>query len=128
MLGVVIAYVVAKVLQRGSNDGMQIVATMLCAYGAYFIADVVHCSGIFATIASGIALRYFERSWITLTIAHEVTRFWDVAALVANVLVFFLVGAALHISIILREPAFVIATLVGVALSRIAVSGLLLPA
>jgi monovalent cation:H+ antiporter, CPA1 family len=42
--------------------------------------------------------------------------------------VFFLVGAALDPAIVIRDPVFVIATLVGVAVARVAVSGLLLPA
>lgn len=127
-IGVAFAFVVAAALRNRSNDAVQIVATMLCAYLAYFAADALHCSGIFATIASGIALRWFERKWISLRVAEDVNRFWDVIALVANALVFFLVGAALNIAIVLRDPAFVIATLVGVALARVALSALLLPA
>jgi len=119
---------VARLLRHNRSDVMQIVATLLCAYLTYFVAEALHCSGIAATIACGIALRYYERAWITLTIAEEVHRFWDVAALVANVLVFFLVGAALDVSTLMHEPAFVIATLAGVAVARFAVAGLLLPA
>ncbi len=111
-----------------SKASWQIVATLVCAYAAYFAAEHLHCSGIFATIATGIALRSFERRWISLTVAQDVNRFWDVAALVANVLVFFLVGAALDVTIVTRDPAFVVATLAGVLVARFAVAGLLLPA
>jgi CPA1 family monovalent cation:H+ antiporter len=127
LLGVLIAIFSARVL-RERTVAAQIVVTILCAYGSYFVAEELHCSGIFATIASGIALRYFERRWLSLTIAEDVNRFWDLSALVANVLVFFLVGAALRLSDVARDPLFVFATLVGVAFSRIAVAGLLLPA
>ena len=127
-IGIGLAFVVAALLRNRSSVQLQIVATIFCAYATYFAADYVHCSGIFATIVSGIALRWFERRWISLRVAEDVNRFWDVVALVANALVFFLVGAALDIPILLRAPAFVIATLVGVALARIAVSALLLPA
>ena len=127
-LGVAVAFGIAALLRNRGSARLQIVATMFCAYATYFAADYVHCSGIFATIASGIALRWFERRWISLRVAEDVDRFWDVVALVANALVFFLVGAALDIPILLHDPAFVLATLVGVALARIAVSALLLPA
>jgi Na+:H+ antiporter len=126
--GVAFAFLIAAALRNRDGVGLQIVATIVCAYGAYFAADQFHCSGIFATIASGIALRRFERQWISLRVAEDVNRFWDVGSLVANALVFFLVGAALDIAIVVRDPAFVIATLVGVALARVAVSALLLPA
>jgi monovalent cation:H+ antiporter, CPA1 family len=127
-IGIAIAFGIASLLRNRGNEALQIIATMFCAYVTYFVADWVHCSGIFATIASGIALRWFERRWISLRVAEDVNRFWDVGALVANALVFFLVGAALDIAIVIRDPAFVIATLVGVAIARVAVAGLLLPA
>ncbi len=127
ILGVVFASVLARAL-RGSHDvRVQIAATVLCAYGTYFAADELRLSGIFATIACGIALRYYERAWITLSIAEDVNRFWDVGALVANVLVFFLVGAALQIGRVTQEPVFVVACIVAVAVARIVVAGLLLP-
>lgn len=125
-LGIALAFATARLLRGNSNVNTQIVATLLCAYGAYFAADYLKLSGIFATIAFGIALRYFERSWITLSIAEEVNHFWDVAALVANVLVFFMVGAALQIGSVAREPVFAIACIVAVVIARAAVAGLLL--
>ncbi|HEV3195652.1 MAG TPA: cation:proton antiporter [Candidatus Cybelea sp.] len=126
-LGIGLAFAVARGL-RGSRDvRIQIAATILCAYGAYFAADYLRLSGIFATIACGIALRYFERAWITLSIAEDVNRFWDVGALAANVLVFFMVGAALQIGRVAQEPVFAVACIVAVAVARIVVAGFLLP-
>ncbi|MGA8534220.1 MAG: cation:proton antiporter [Candidatus Tumulicola sp.] len=127
VVGVAFAYVVARVLRRTNDVTLQILATAIVAYGAYFAADALSLSGIFATIAGGIAMRYYERRWIRLSIAGDVNRFWDLAALVANVLVFFLVGAALQPAELAREPVFVIAALVAVAVSRVVVAGLLLP-
>jgi CPA1 family monovalent cation:H+ antiporter len=127
VVGVAVAFVAAWMLRRRNHVMLQIAATAIVAYGSYFAADALTLSGIFATIAGGIALRYYERRWITLSIADDVNRFWDVAALLANVLVFFLVGAALQIGELTREPVFVIATLVAIALSRVVVAGLLLP-
>jgi CPA1 family monovalent cation:H+ antiporter len=126
-LGVGLGFLVASVLRRRADAWVQIPATVVCAYGAYFAADYLRLSGIFATIACGIALRYYERSWITLRIADDVNHFWDVAALLANVLVFFLVGAALQIGQVAREPVFAVACIVAIALARIVVAGLLLP-
>jgi CPA1 family monovalent cation:H+ antiporter len=126
-LGVAVAFVAARLLRYGRGAPIQILATMVCAYGSYFAADALQCSGIFATIACGIALRSFERRWISLEMAGDVERFWDLGALAANALVFFLVGAALDLSIVTHAPAFVVATIVGVALARFVVAGLLIP-
>ncbi|MFZ0682153.1 MAG: cation:proton antiporter [Candidatus Cybelea sp.] len=126
-LGVAIAFVTARVLRGRRRVRFQIAATVLCAYGAYFAADYLALSGIFATIAYGIALRYYERSWITLSIAEDVSRFWDVAALLANGLVFFMVGAGLQIARVAYEPVFTVACIAGVAVARFVVSAMLLP-
>jgi monovalent cation:H+ antiporter, CPA1 family len=126
-IGVALAFVVARLLRNVRGTGVQIVATIVCAYGSYFAADALQCSGIFATIACGISLRYFERAWISLQIARDVERAWDLGALAANALVFFLVGAALDLAIVTHDPTFVVATIVGVAIARFAVTALLLP-
>jgi CPA1 family monovalent cation:H+ antiporter len=104
----------------------QIAATILCAYGAYFLADYLRLSGIFAAIACGIALRRYERSWITLRIVADVERFWDIAAVLANALVFFMVGAALDIGRLAESPVFTLACIAGVTVARAAVSSMLL--
>ena len=85
VLGVATAFAVARSLRGSRNGSVQIAVTALGAYGVYFAADNLRLSGIFATIAFGIALRYYERSWITLRLVENVNHFWDVAALVANV-------------------------------------------
>ena len=126
-VGIALAYVVARALRRTNVAAVQIVATAVVAYGGYFIADAFALSGIFATIAGGIALRYYERRWISLSIADDVNHFWDLAALVANALVFFMVGAALQVGSVAREPAFIVTTLIAIALARVVVAGLLLP-
>ncbi|HYL26562.1 MAG TPA: cation:proton antiporter [Candidatus Nitrosotalea sp.] len=127
LLGIVVAFAAARLLRESKSAELQIAATLVGAYGVYFAADFFRLSGIFATIAFGIALRYYERSWITLRLADDVNRFWDIAALAANVLVFFMVGAALEIGRVAHQPAFTIACLVGVAVARIVVAGFLLP-
>jgi monovalent cation:H+ antiporter, CPA1 family len=126
LLGVLLAFGVARALRGTRGAQIQIAATILCAYGAYFAADYLRLSGILATIAFGIALRYYERAWLSLTIAEDVNRFWDVAALAANVLVFFMVGAALQIGRVAAAPAFTIACLAAIAVARIVVAGFLL--
>jgi CPA1 family monovalent cation:H+ antiporter len=125
--GIAIALIAALLLRRSRHAATQIAATLLCAYGVYFAADALHLSGVFATIAFGMALRYYERSWISLRVVDDVERFWDVAALAANVVVFFMAGAALQIGLVRREPAFTVACIAAVAAARVAVAWLLLP-
>lgn len=126
LLGVTVAFAAARILRNRANAPGQIIATAAGAYAAYFAADYAGLSGIFATIAFGIALRYYERRRIAPNIAADVGRFWDAAALIANALVFFMVGAALQIGRVTHEPTFVAACIAGVVVARVAL-GTLLP-
>lgn len=127
-IGIVVALLAASALRARTNATLQSIATVLCAYSAYFVAEHLGCSGLFATIACGIALRYYERSWVTLSIAEAVYACWGRGAFVANICVFFLVGAALDLREALAHPLFLIATLVGVVVARFAIALLLVPA
>ncbi len=84
------------------------------------------CSGIFRDDCVRDRAALLRAPWITLSIAEDVDRFWDVGALLANVFVFFLVGAALQIDAWRSEPAFTVACLVAIAVARVVVGGLLL--
>lgn len=128
VLGVGVGFIVARVLRGLGNAYVQIGASALCAYGVYFVADYVGASGLFATIAFGIALRYFERNWIAFVVADGVDRAWRVAAFLANAVVFFLVGASFVGGEVVREPVFVVTCIVAAALARFAVAELLRPA
>jgi monovalent cation:H+ antiporter, CPA1 family len=127
VVGIATASLVAAFLRNRNNAAVQIVATVISAYGSYFIADRFNASGIFATIACGIALRLYERAWITVTIAEDVERAWDVGAYVANVLVFFLAGAAFDVGSSARNPQFAVAGFAAVAFARVLLGTLLLP-
>ena len=75
-LGIAIAFLAARLLRGSDRARIQVAATIAGAYGAYFAADALALSGIFSTIAFGIAFRYLERSWITLRLAEDVGQFW----------------------------------------------------
>ena len=93
----------------------------------FCLADYFRLSGIFATIACGIALRRYERCWITLRIVGGCQRFWDVAAFLANALVFFMVGAASRSERLMASPVFTVACSSASRSFAGRVAGLLLP-
>lgn len=94
-IGIIVAYVAAFTLRRHISAPVQSFATLVGAYGSYFLADRLGLSGIFAVLTFGVALRELERHRISVQSAEGVERFWDVIAVIANVLLFFLIGAAI---------------------------------
>lgn len=128
LIGIALAVAIAHLLVRRNIAAIQIWATLGGAYAAYFAAEALHVSGIFAVVAFGVALREAERRTISVQAAEEVGRFWDVTALVANGCVFFLTGAAIQIARLAHEPYAAVAALAGVLAARLVLAYILTPA
>ncbi|MFN2528995.1 MAG: cation:proton antiporter [Candidatus Baltobacteraceae bacterium] len=127
LIGVSLAVAIAHVLVRRNLAVIQIWATLAGVYVAYFTAEALHASGIFAVIAFGIALREAERRAISVQAAEDVGRFWDGCALFANICVFFLTGAAIQITRLAHEPYAAAAALAGVLAARLVLAYILSP-
>jgi CPA1 family monovalent cation:H+ antiporter len=101
-----------------ADSMLQIVASIVVAYGSYLVAEELHCSGIFAAIAAGIALHAFTKGRAAQADV-DIDRFWGVAAFIANSLVFLLMGLRIELPRIVHEPALVIATLALLVAARL---------
>lgn len=128
-IGAALAYIAAFALRRHIGAPVQSLATFVGAYAGYFIADRFGWSGIFTVLTFGIVLRELERHKISVTAADGVENVWEVIALVANVVLFFLIGAAIDFTDLLHVLAAAGVTLGAVLLARVLLSyGVLAPA
>jgi CPA1 family monovalent cation:H+ antiporter len=121
LIGTVSAFLISQALRLAADTMLQIVASVVTAYGAYLLAETLHCSGIFAAIAAGVALRAYGQPRDP-DVDRDVGQFWAVAAFIANSLVFLLMGLRIELPRIIHEPALVVATLVLLLLSRLVLS------
>ncbi len=112
----------AAALREAVSAPAQCAATFVGAYGSYVLAETFGWSGIFAVLAFGIALREFERHRISVASAHGVERFWEWAELLANIALFFLVGAALDLTRLSHTVTATAVTLGAVLVARFAVA------
>ena len=100
--GIVFAYA-AKALLRARSPAVVILpVTVVLAYGSYAAASAFGASGILAVAAAGITLR--SRVRVAAKTDATVEHFWDLAALLANSIVFLLVGFTLDLERIFHEP------------------------
>jgi len=121
LLGTFTAFVVSQAMRLVADAMLQVVASIVTAYGAYLLAETLHCSGIFAAIAAGIALRAFG-SARPADVDEDIAGFWGVAAFIANSLVFLLMGLRIELPRIVHEPALVASTLGLLLVSRLALA------
>ena len=117
-LGAAIGLLCALAFRGRLGVVLQWATTFVAAYVAYFLAERWTWSGIFAVITCAIVMREMERRHHSITLAGGVERVWGVTAIVANALLFFLVGAAVAPSHLWAERAFLLLTLGAVLLAR----------
>ncbi len=122
VIGAVLACAAALALRRHIGAAVQSAATCAGAYGAYILADHFGWSGIFAVLTFGIVVRELERHRISVASSQEVATFWDAIALIANVLLFFLIGAALDFTQLVHVLPAAAVTLGAVLLARVLLS------
>jgi CPA1 family monovalent cation:H+ antiporter len=77
----------------GEESGTQILISILIPFGAYILAEHLHCSGILAAVSAGVTMSYVERTGSALA-STRVRRnaVWDTIQFAANGVVFVLLG------------------------------------
>ncbi len=121
-LGAALAYAAAFALRQAVTTAIQSAATLVGAYGSYILAERFGWSGIFAVLTFGIVLRELERHRVSVASAGGVERFWNAIALAANLVLFFLIGAALDFARLLHSLPAAGITLAAVLLARAVVA------
>jgi len=84
----------AALLRKLEDAELEILVTLVVAYGSYLAADVVHASGVVSVVAAGLAVaRYGSRT--RRLAATQLHGFWNLFAFVLNAILFLVVGIAL---------------------------------
>jgi Na+/H+ antiporter len=80
----------------GEETGSQILISLLMPFGAYLLAEHLHCSGILAAVAAGITMSYVEQSGQALPITRvRRSAVWDLVQFTASGIIFVLLGEQL---------------------------------
>ena len=116
-IGIAVGIVGVALIRIADDAPLEILATLVIAYGSYLAADIVHFSGIVAVVASGIVVaRYGSRSGKLH--GTQLLGFWNLLAFVLNAILFILVGAALPASTLLPVAGLVIVTYLIMLITR----------
>src|SRR5438132_904202 len=89
----------AALLRLLKDAELEILVTLVVAYGSYLAADVVHASGVVSVVTAGIAVaRYGSKSGqLAGTQLHG---FWNLLAFILNAILFLMVGVALLLVVV----------------------------
>ncbi len=90
-IGAAVGGLAVLLLRRVEEAELEILLTLVVAYGAYLAADIVHASGIVAVVAAGLVIsRYATRTGRLQ--GTQLLGFWNLLAFVLNAFLFLLVG------------------------------------
>jgi CPA1 family monovalent cation:H+ antiporter len=93
ILGVVMGFAFSALLRQVDDYLIEIVLTIILAYGTYFLAEVLGVSGVIAIVAAGLmAGNYAQRVAFSPSSRIAVGLSWDFFGFVANSLIFLFVG------------------------------------
>ena len=80
----------------GEETGSQILISLLIPFGAYLLAEHLHCSGILAAVAAGVTMGYVEQTGQALAVTRvRRSAVWDMVQFAANGVIFVLLGEQL---------------------------------
>jgi CPA1 family monovalent cation:H+ antiporter len=90
--GLLLGYAVGH-LMRGTDDHlMEIMLTVIAAYGSALFAETIHVSPVLAVVAAGLVFRAAGWHAVTPTGRVAIRSVWEVAAFGVNSVLFLLIG------------------------------------
>jgi CPA1 family monovalent cation:H+ antiporter len=125
VIGIVVGFLGVALVRVAEDAPLEILATLVIAYGSYLAADLIHASGIVAVVAAGVVIARYGSATGKLH-GTQLLGFWNLLAFVLNAMLFILVGAALPAWKLLPVAGLVVATFaIMLATRAIPVYGLL---
>ncbi len=98
-IGAIIGFASVAVAGRTPDHLAEAAITLVVAYGAFLLAESLHCSGVLATVTAGLVVGSAglrgpqRRTGLSGQARTFILEFWEFAAFIANSLVFLLIGA-----------------------------------
>lgn len=92
-VGAVLGFLFSQLIRFYDDYPLEIAFSMLLFFGSYFIAEHFHLSGVIAVVVGGIIFgSYGAHIGMSDTTKININSFWDVITLVANSLIFLMIG------------------------------------
>jgi NhaP-type Na+/H+ or K+/H+ antiporter len=96
-IGLVVGYLIIKWIKKVFNDALvEISAIVAAAYLTFFMSEHFFAvSGVLALVAFGLVMASAGRTKISPEVQHFLHEFWELAAFIANTLIFLIVGVVI---------------------------------
>jgi monovalent cation/hydrogen antiporter len=95
-VGVAVALLWRFVVKRLRDEYLVIAASVLLCWAAYILAEMLHLSGVIATVVCGLICGWYQHVVFSATIRMRGTSFWTVMIFLLEASVFMLIGSSLR--------------------------------
>lgn len=96
-IGLIVGFIIIKWIKKVFNDALvEISAIVAAAYLTFFMSEhFFTVSGVLALVAFGLLMASSGRTKISPEVQHFLYEFWELAAFIANTLIFLIVGVVI---------------------------------
>lgn len=124
LIGLVLGYLTYRLMERIDDRLIEVILSLVVAYGAYVVADRVHASGVLSVVVAGLVIgNYGKTLGMSPTTRLTLTSFWEVLAFLANSVLFLVVGIKLDAPLIAAHLGAILAVFaIGLAGRAVAVA------
>ncbi|QHE51927.1 sodium:proton antiporter [Pontibacillus sp. HMF3514] len=93
LVGIIFGYVFSQIIRIFDDYPLEIAFSMLLFFGSYFIAEHFKVSGVIAVVVAGLLFgSYGKKIGMSEETRVNINSFWDAVTLLANSLIFLMVG------------------------------------
>ncbi|HEY8612199.1 MAG TPA: Na+/H+ antiporter [Roseomonas sp.] len=114
-------------LRRLGDDHLMIAASVLVCWASYLAGEMLHVSGVIATVAAGLVCGWYQHVILTASVRIRALSFWQGMIFLLEAAVFILIGLSLRgvidrvggMAVVLEDMAWSVAAIVtAVTLAR----------
>lgn len=131
LLGLIIGGLTISWVRRVFNDALvEISVVIMAAYITFFICEhFFHVSGVLGLVTLGLVMASVGRTRISPEVEHFLHEFWELAAFIANTLIFLIVGVVIAQRTVFTGIDFLILGIVyiGIHVVRAIIIGIFYP-
>lgn len=97
LLGAVLGWIVFKIMRHIEDHLLENALCLVLAYGSFWLAEVIHLSGVIGTVMAGLMIgNYGRRLSMSVKTTNTVENFFESIAFLINSLLFVLIGLELR--------------------------------
>ncbi len=132
LVGIIVGALTINWVRRVFNDALvEISVIIAAAYITFYMCEhFFHVSGVLGLVALGLAMASVGRTRISPEVEHFLHEFWELAAFIANTLIFLIVGVVIAQQAVITGTNLLLLAIiyVGVHVVRVIVIALFYPA